>query len=1090
MLQFIRKVVGTKHEREIKRMRPMVAAIGALEEKMKKLSDDDLRRRTVEFREKIDQGASLDDLLIPAFATCREAAWRALGMRHYDVQLIGGKVLHDGKIAEMKTGEGKTLVATLPCYLNGLSGKGVHVVTVNDYLAQRDAEWMGKVHNFLGLTVGVVHGGQSNVAKKRAYRCDVTYGQNNEFGFDYLRDNMKFSIYDYAQRELNFAIVDEVDSILVDEARTPLIISGPGETASDLYVKLNEIVPKLRPDEHYEIDEKARQVSLTEEGMSRAQELLQARGLLEESSDGANLYDPINLKTLHILQQALRANALYKRDVQYMVTQDGKVMIIDEFTGRTLPGRRWSDGLHQAVEAKEHVAIQDENITLATISFQNLFRLYDKLSGMTGTADTEAAEFHKTYELDVVVIPTNKPIARADNEDVVYKTEREKFDAIADEIEFCNKQGQPVLVGTTSVEKSEVVSRKLAKKGVDVNVLNAKHHESEAYVVAQAGRKSAVTVATNMAGRGTDIVLGGNPEMLARFDVLREHAQKVEEIRARAAEEGGEVGSAEPELDVDAKVEELLPVYEERCKKEKQEVLDAGGLVIIGTERHESRRIDNQLRGRAGRQGDPGMSRFYLSLEDDLMRIFAGERVQRMMDTLGMEDGEPIEHRWVTKAVENAQKKVEERNFDIRKHLLEYDDVMNQQRKSMYALRRQVLTGEYRTVPTEEQAKKGIKPESVVERVDESLQESCREIVLQIVKHHSAPLPADQSSEEELAAWRAAAQKSDLTEASSLRVEECERDVYLWFGCRVPLKRFEKDAKGAFEHLLDAVGMSMTEQHERLLDVVEDLVAAMVEEHCPTAKHYEDWDIDGLANRYEDQFGIAASGIDGIADVSDVAEKLYADAEAVLLRKEEEFRPEQYLRLFRSIYMQEIDRQWIEHLQAMESLRDGIGLRGYGQRDPKREYKREGYDLFMNMMRNIKGAVAAAMMRAQRVTEEDLQRQEAQRRQAAERRLRGLQASHAAAASASERPAQAAPAPETGQPGPQKRLVRRRRLLSIGGNAAAPPPNRERPNAASFLESKSGRAIGEDSASLAVANRRRTCRATSSVGHQTPITAV
>ena len=1023
MLQFIRKVVGTKHEREIKRMRPMVAAVGELEPKMKKLTDDELRRRTAEFREKTDRGASLDDLLIPAFATCREAAWRALGMRHYDVQLIGGKVLHDGKIAEMKTGEGKTLVATLPCYLNGLSGKGVHVVTVNDYLAQRDAEWMGKVHNFLGLSVGVVHGGQSNAAKKRAYQCDITYGQNNEYGFDYLRDNMKFSIYDYAQRDLNFAIVDEVDSILIDEARTPLIISGPGETASDLYVKINDLVPKLRPDEHYEIDEKARQVSLTEEGMGRSQELLQSKGLLEESSDGANLYDPINLKTLHILQQVLRAHALYKRDVQYMVTPDGKVMIIDEFTGRTLPGRRWSDGLHQAVEAKERVPIQDENITLATISFQNLFRLYDKLSGMTGTADTEAGEFHKTYELDVVVIPTNKPIARADNEDVVYKSEREKFDAIAEEIEYCNQQGQPVLVGTTSVEKSEVVSRKLAKKGIDVNVLNAKHHESEAYVVAQAGQKGAVTVATNMAGRGTDIVLGGNPEMLARFDVIREHAKMVQEMRARAAEEGGEVGVDEPELDVDAKVEELLPQYEERCKKEKEEVLEAGGLAIIGTERHESRRIDNQLRGRAGRQGDPGMSRFYLSLEDDLMRIFAGERVQRMMETLGMEDGEPIEHRWVTKAVENAQKKVEERNFDIRKHLLEYDDVMNQQRKSMYALRRQVLTGQYRTVPTEEQAKKGIKPESVVDRVDESLKESCRDIVLQIVKHHSAPLPGPQASEEEIAAWRDATQKNELQKTGSLRLEECERDVYLWFGCRVPLRKHRDEPIAAADHLLDEVGMSLTEQHERLLDVVEDLVSAMVEEHCPTGKHYEDWDVEGLANRFEDQFGIPASGIEGMADVGDVAGKLYADAEAVLLRKEEEFRPEQYLRLFRSIYMQEIDRQWIEHLQAMESLRDGIGLRGYGQRDPKREYKREGYDLFMNMMRNIKGAVAAAMMRAQRVTEEDLQRQEAQRRQAAERRLRGLQASHAAASSGEpspqspRQPAQAgAPRDAAGEP--------------------------------------------------------------------------
>ena len=685
----LKKVFGTKHQREVKRMQPMVSAISALEPEIQKLSDAQLRGKTADFRQQIDNGASLDDLLIPAYAVAREAGKRVLGMRHYDVQLVGGIVLHQGKIAEMKTGEGKTLVATLPCYLNGLEGKGVHVVTVNDYLASRDAEWMGKLYGFLGLSTGVVVPGQSNPLKKRAYACDITYGQNNEFGFDYMRDNMKFSIYDYVQRDLNYAIVDEVDSILIDEARTPLIISGPGETASEKYEQINEIIPRLRVDEHFDLDEKNRSVTLTEEGMEGAQELLGGRGLL--GGDGTNLYDPVNLETLHILQQCLRAHALYHRDQHYMVSEDGKVMIIDEFTGRVLAGRRWSDGLHQAVEAKERVAIQSENLTLATISFQNLFRLYRKLSGMTGTADTEATEFHNIYELDVVVIPTNKPIARDDTEDLIYKSEREKFKAICEEIEVSHKGGQPVLVGTTSVEKSDAVAHFLKRRDIPHNVLNAKQHEREAYVVAQAGTPGAVTVATNMAGRGTDIVLGGNPEMLAKIEVLESAPEEV-------------LSNPEARETAIAKATEHFIT---KCKADAQAVKDAGGLRIIGTERHESRRIDNQLRGRSGRQGDPGASRFFLSLEDDLMRIFAGERVQTMMDRLGMEEDVPIEHRWVTRAVENAQKKVEERNFDIRKHLLEYDDVMNQQRKSMYALRKQVLRGEYRSVPTDEERKAG-----------------------------------------------------------------------------------------------------------------------------------------------------------------------------------------------------------------------------------------------------------------------------------------------------------------------------------------------------------------------------------------------
>jgi preprotein translocase subunit SecA len=696
----LKKILGTKNERELRSLIPKVAAINALEPELQKLSDQALQAKTAEFRGQLAQGATLDDLLIPAFAVCREAGRRALGMRHFDVQLMGGMVLHHGKISEMKTGEGKTLVATLACYLNALEGKGVHVVTVNDYLATRDAEWMGKLYGFLGMSTGVVVHSQSDNVKKRAYRADITYGQNNEFGFDYLRDNMKFSIHDYCQRELNFAIVDEVDSILVDEARTPLIISGPGETASEKYIRINEIVPRFRKDEHYTVDEKAHAVTLTEEGIELAQRTLHERGLTERE----NLYDPVNLETLHTLQQLLRAHTLYKRDQHYMVTAEGKVLIIDEFTGRTLPGRRWSDGLHQAVEAKEHVPIQDENITLATISFQNLFRLYNKLAGMTGTAETEAAEFHKIYKLDVVVIPTNQPVVRDDSNDLVYKTEREKFRAVADEIQKAQEQGQPVLVGTTSVEKSDALSRLLEKRNVQHNVLNAKHHEREAYIVAQAGRKGAVTVATNMAGRGTDIVLGGNPEMLARFEVI---AQAEEAVRADKEALEREIANASER-------------YKTQSELEKKQVLEAGGLRIIGTERHESRRVDNQLRGRSGRQGDPGCSRFYLSLEDDLMRIFAGERVQRMMDTLGMEEDVPIEHPWVTRAVENAQKKVEERNFDMRKTLLEYDDVMNQQRKSIYTLRRQVLCGQYRTVPTEEQLKNGVRPEPLIKAADES----------------------------------------------------------------------------------------------------------------------------------------------------------------------------------------------------------------------------------------------------------------------------------------------------------------------------------------------------------------------------------
>ncbi|MBT8452397.1 MAG: preprotein translocase subunit SecA [Deltaproteobacteria bacterium] len=1013
----LKKVLGTKHDREVKRMQPTVAAISALESDMAKLSDAQLRGKTAEFRQQLDNGAPLDDLLVPAYAVAREASKRVLGMRHYDVQLVGGIVLHQGKIAEMKTGEGKTVVATLACYLNGLERKGVHVVTVNDYLASRDAEWMGKLYGFLGLSTGVVVPGQSNAVKKRAYNCDITYGQNNEFGFDYMRDNMKFSIYDYVQRDLNYAIVDEVDSILIDEARTPLIISGPGETASEKYQLINEVIPRLRQEEHFDLDEKNRSVTLTEDGMERAQELLAGRGLL--GGDG-NLYDPANLETLHILQQCLRAHALYHRDQHYMVSEDGKVMIIDEFTGRVLPGRRWSDGLHQAVEAKERVLIQSENLTLATISFQNLFRLYKKLSGMTGTADTEATEFHNIYELDVVVIPTNKPIARADDEDLIYKTEREKFRALCEEIEASHKRGQPVLVGTTSVEKSDAVAHFLNRRGVPHNVLNAKQHEREAYVVAQAGTPGAVTVATNMAGRGTDIVLGGNPEMLARFEVLENASEEILADPARR----------------DPAIAKATEHFIAKCKEDAKAVKEAGGLQIIGTERHESRRIDNQLRGRSGRQGDPGASRFFLSLEDDLMRIFAGERVQTMMDRLGMEEDIPIEHRWVTRAVENAQKKVEERNFDVRKNLLEYDDVMNQQRKSMYALRKQVLRGEYRTVPSDEQRKAGVEPEPLVDEIDVALLSRVAKVLENIVKFHSYPLPEAGLSEAELPGHRKRANESDLASLTDVRVEHLEKDLYLWFGCVVPLEEFRNDPLGAYKAVEQAVGMSLSEQKERLLDLVDEIVVTMVDHACPPGKHYEDWELDGLERAFKDQFAIGATGIREISDRDELLRKLYADASAVLDRKEAEFGTENFLRLFRDLYLQEIDKQWMDHLQGMDHLRDGIGLRGYGQRDPKKEYQREGFDMYLEMVQSVKSSVTLAMFTVERAGEEELRQLEEQRRQATEKRQRQIRTSHQAGGE------QGASGAQPSGPSRQARRAAARRGRRAGGEAAAPqqPP--------------------------------------------------
>ena len=650
------KVFGTAHEREMKRLGPVISQINSLEPRYQAMSDSELQNQTVLFKERISKGESLDALLPEAFAVCREASRRVLGMRHYDVQLIGGMILHRGSIAEMRTGEGKTLVATLPAYLNALEGKGVHIVTVNDYLATRDAEWMGRLYGWLGLTTDVIVHGQSEEEKLRAYRADISYCTNNELGFDYLRDNMKFDLSEFAQRPLNFAIVDECDSILIDEARTPLIISGPAEDSTDKYYMINAIIPHLKKEQHFTMEEKSRTVALTEEGNSKVEELLKIE----------NLYDPQNIELIHHVYQGLKAHHLYHLDVDYMI-KDGEIVIVDEFTGRLMEGRRWSDGLHQAVEAKENVKVKNENQTLATITFQNYFRMYKKLAGMTGTAETEAVEMKKIYGLDVSVIPTNRPIKRVDYEDVVFKNANGKYTSIVRDIKECQAKGQPVLVGTVSIERSELLSQYLKKAGVPHKVLNAKHHEQEAEIVAQAGRKGACTIATNMAGRGTDIVLGGNPEFLAR-----------------------QLG-ADPES---PEYQEALKKFRAQCEKEKEEVIAAGGLYIIGTERHESRRIDNQLRGRSGRQGDPGASRFYLALDDDLMRKFNGERVSKIMDMMNVPEDEPITARMVSRSIEGAQRKVEGHNFDIRKHLIDYDDVMNKQRTAIYGLRREVLQGE------------------------------------------------------------------------------------------------------------------------------------------------------------------------------------------------------------------------------------------------------------------------------------------------------------------------------------------------------------------------------------------------------------
>jgi preprotein translocase subunit SecA len=815
------KVFGTKHDREIKRMRPLVAAINDLEPQLKGLSDDELAAKTAEFKQRVANGAALDDLLIEAFAVCREAGRRVLNMRHFDVQLIGGVVLHRGKIAEMKTGEGKTLVATLPCYLNALGGQGVHVVTVNDYLAKRDSEWMGRLHRFLGLSVGVIVHDLDDEERKASYGADITYGTNNEFGFDYLRDNMKFRLEDCVQRGHNFAIVDEVDSILIDEARTPLIISGPSEESTDKYYKVNRIIPNLERGEVIEgkepgqkyttgdftVDEKHRTAALTEQGVLKVEKLLGT----------GNLYDPANIEMNHHVQQALRAHILYQRDRDYVV-QDGKVIIVDEFTGRLMPGRRWSDGLHQAVEAKEGVRIERETQTLASITFQNYFRMYKKLAGMTGTADTEAAEFNKIYNLDVTQIPTNRPLIRVEHSDVVYRTEAEKFRNAAKEIKDWYEKGRPVLVGTISVEKSERLSAILKKMGVKHEVLNAKNHEREATIVAQAGRKGAVTVSTNMAGRGTDILLGGNPDFL-----LQERLKK----QGRTAE----ILSQE-------ELERELSAIKNEIERERQEVVSLGGLHILGTERHESRRIDNQLRGRAGRQGDPGSSRFYLSLQDDLLRIFGGDRMQRLMLRLGMEEDVPIESRLITKRIEAAQKTVEGQNFASRKHVLEYDDVMNKQRQAVYGMRRQLLEG--------------------------------------------------------------------------------------------------------------------VNQKERLLEMTLGIVQAYIDQYCAESQRIDEYDLVALQNAVVNQFGVKVELDELSGKIRSELETLIYDA--LVARYEEKERmvgPENMREAERIVMLNVIDNQWKDHLLSMDHLKEGIGLRGYGQKDPLIEYKKEGFNMFQDMMERI-----------------------------------------------------------------------------------------------------------------------------------------
>jgi preprotein translocase subunit SecA len=868
--KFLTKVFGSSNQRYLKTIRPIIERINECEPAVKRLSDEELRARTAQFKEQVARAVSdtadpverkrlereaLDELLPEAFATIREASVRSTGMRHFDVQMIGGIVLHEGKIAEMRTGEGKTLVATLPSYLNALTGRGVHVITVNDYLASRDAEWMGQIHRFLGLEVGCIQNDMDDFERQAAYAADITYGTNNEFGFDYLRDNMKFDLATCVQRGHYFAIVDEVDSILIDEARTPLIISGASDEATDKYYKADAIIPQLQKGEKneedktsvgdYLLDEKQHTAVLTEEGVDKAERLLGV----------GNLYDPSNMELLHCVEQALKAHTLYKLDHQYVV-QDGEVIIVDDFTGRLMKGRRWSDGLHQAVEAKEGVKIERENQTLATITLQNYFRLYEKLSGMTGTAETEAAEFHSTYKLDVIVIPTNQPMVRKDNSDVIYRTLPEKWDAVVEEIKECHEKGQPTLVGTVSVENSELIARRLQKAGIPHNVLNAKYHEREAEIVAQAGRKGAVTIATNMAGRGTDILLGGNPEFMAREFLKREEI--------------------DPDEATDEQWEEAVRHAKRIVEEEHKEVVTAGGLHIIGTERHESRRIDNQLRGRAGRQGDPGSSRFFLSLEDDLMRIFAGDKVKALMQRLGMEDGTAIESRMVSKRIEGAQKSVEGRNFESRKHLLEYDDVMNKQRETIYGLRRQLME--------------------------------------------------------------------------------------------------EPDQR---EYLLGETG------------VARDLLSDLTKQYLNPEVAPDDWDVVNYKIQLDSiyDFDADAESLDFANSTSEEVERaIWEKLKAKYAIKEEQIGVEAMRTYERIIMLNIIDAQWKDHLLSIDHLKQGIGLVGYGQKDPLVEYKKQSFDLFQEMLDRIDQSTIRSLFNLQVVTEqapEQLQQRRPPRRPSA-----------------------------------------------------------------------------------------------------------
>lgn len=847
---FLKSIFGSSNERTIKAILPLVTKINELEAKISPLSDSQLQAKTGEFKERIAKGETLDDLLPEAFAVVREASKRVLGMRHFDVQLVGGIVLHQGRIAEMKTGEGKTLCATAPVYLNALSGKGVHLVTVNDYLATRDSEWMGQIYNFLGLSVGVIVNSMGHKERQDAYGCDITYGQNNEFGFDYLRDNMKMELDERVQRGYNFAIVDEVDSILVDEARTPLIISGPSQDKSSLYEVADKIARQFKLDEHYTVELKSKQTLITEEGVSYAEKLLGVE----------NLYDPGNIELVHHVQQAIKAHATMKRDFDYVV-RNNEVVIVDEFTGRLMAGRRWSDGLHQAVEAKEKVKIQRENQTLATITFQNYFRMYKKLSGMTGTADTEAVEFKKIYNLDVVAIPTNRPVQRIDYPDVIFSSEAAKYRAVCDEIAQCAERGQPVLVGTASIARSEILSGILKKRGVPHHVLNAKQHEREAEIIAQAGRFGAVTISTNMAGRGTDIVLGGNPESLA----------------------ANEAGTKDHN---DEEFQAAYRRFKAECEKEREKVVAAGGLFVIGTERHESRRIDNQLRGRSGRQGDAGASRFYVALDDDLMKRFGGERIQAIMQRVGMKEDDAIEGSMIAAQIERAQKRVEGHNFEIRKHLLDYDNVMNKQREVIYSLREQFM------------------------------------------------------------------QSTDV-QAS----------------------------------VLEMVG-----------DIVEEIVLSRADEKTPAVQ----WDIEGIVGDYARTFGIRVAVEEyktqaeniGQALAQQLFDDLKANAEKVYLERMSRFGQENFLKLQRIILLQGIDFFWKEHLSNVDHLKEGIGLRGYSQKNPLHEYQQEAFTLFATMLTSAKAAILQNIFQAELLTREEIAELERQEKEARAKREEAARAVH------------------------------------------------------------------------------------------------